>query len=142
MNPRTSFPTGITFVAMLALMFAFGSSGAQEKAASAPKVRHVDAKEAAKLVATNAVVVLDIRTPDEFAEGHIAGATNIDFLSEDFSEKVAKLDRQKKYLVHCASGRRSANALPVLSKLNFTNVIHLDGGFSAWEEAKNPVTKK
>ena len=139
MKPRTLLPTGILF-AFVALLFGFSLIQAQEKPAS--KVRHVDGREAAKLVASNAVVVLDVRRAEEFADGYIVGATNVDFLSKDFAEKVAKLDRQKTYLVHCASGRRSTNALATLGKLNFTNLIHLDGGFGAWKEAGNPVMKK
>jgi phage shock protein E len=108
----------------------------------APSVTHVDAKEAAKIVAKNEVVVLDVRSPDEFASGHIKGATNIDFLENDFAERLAKLDREKTYLVHCAAGGRSTKALPKLSKLGFNHIIHLDGGLNAWQAAGNPVTTK
>ena len=105
-------------------------------------VKHVDAKAAAPLVASNAVVVLDVRTSGEFTGGHIAGAINIDFLAGDFAEKAAKLDRSKTYLVHCASGGRSTRCLPQLGKLGFTNLVHLDGGFKAWQSAGNPVDRK
>lgn len=106
------------------------------------RVQHIAPKAAAPLVATNGVVVLDVRTPKEFADGHIAGATNIDFLAGDFAEKVAKLERGKTYLVHCASGRRSTNCLPQLQRLGFTNLIHLDGGIKAWQAAGNPAAKE
>lgn len=97
---------------------------------------------AAAIVATNSVTVLDVRTPKEFAGGHIAGAKNLDVLAGDFTEKVAKLERHKTYLVHCATGKRSTNCLPQLQRLGFTNLIHLDGGFRAWQAAGNPVAKK
>lgn len=105
-------------------------------------VIHVQAKEAAKLVAEGKVVVLDVRTPEEFAEGHIAGATNINFMAKDFAAQVAKLDRDKTYLVHCAGGGRSKRCLPTLKEQGFTHIVHLDGGFSAWEESGQPVAKK
>ena len=105
-------------------------------------VQHVGAKAAAALVATNGVVVLDVRTAKEFSGGHIGGATNIDTLAGDFGDRVAKLDRSKTYLVHCASGKRSINSLPQLQRLGFTNLIHLDGGLAAWQAAGNAVTKK
>lgn len=131
-----------TVVVAAVLSLGLPATQAQEKKpASKPAVRHTDAKQAAKLVATNAVIVLDIRTPDEFADGHIAGATNIDFMAGDFAERLARLDREKSYLLHCASGRRSTNSLPQFSKLGFTNLIHLDGGFKAWQAAGNPVVK-
>jgi rhodanese-related sulfurtransferase len=107
----------------------------------AGRVKHADAPAAAALVASNAVIVLDVRTPKEFAGGHIAGATNIDFLAGDFAERVAKLAREQAYLVHCASGRRSTNCLPQLQRLGFTNLVHLDGGITAWRAAGLSVTK-
>lgn len=105
-------------------------------------VRHVDVATAARLITTNAVVILDVRTGKEFAQGHIAGATNIDALAGDFAEKAAQLDRGRTYLVHCATGKRSTNCLPQLQRLGCTNLIHLDGGFRAWQAAGKPVAKK
>lgn len=104
-------------------------------------VKNVDAKEAAKLVAASKVVVLDVRTAEEFAAGHIAGATNINFMAKDFAAQVGQLDRNKTYLVHCASGGRSKRCLPTLKQLGFKEIIHLDGGMAAWEDAGNPVVK-
>ncbi len=128
---------------LLALVFSWDQARADEKEKASPaNVTHADAKEAAKLVAKNEVVVLDVRTPGEFAAGHIAGATNIDFQAGDFSDRLAKLDREKTYLVHCAVGGRSTKALAQLSKLGFKHVVHLDGGLKAWQAAGNPVGKK
>lgn len=124
-----------------ALGLALPASSAEESPALKPVVRHATPAEAAKLLATNQVLVLDIRTAREFAAGHIAGATNINYLSGDFSNRLAQLDRSKSYLLHCASGGRSTNALPKLARLGFTNVIHLDGGFKAWQATGNPVVK-
>jgi rhodanese-related sulfurtransferase len=104
-------------------------------------VTNVQADVAAKLVAEGKVTVLDVRTPEEFAEGHIAGATNINFMAKDFSTEITKLDTNKVYLVHCASGGRSKRCLPQLKQLGLKQIYHLDGGFSAWEEAGKPVAK-
>ena len=98
--------------------------------------------EAAKLVAKGDVTVHDVRTPGEFAASHIAGATNIDCQAGDFTNRLEKLDREKTYLIHCGSGRRSTNSLPKFEKLGFKHVIHLDGGLRAWEAAKQPLTKE
>ena len=143
MKPIPVLRCAATAVCLLAFALILSPASARETTNSPPvAVKHVDAKAAASLVATNAVIVLDVRTPGEFAGGHIAGATNIDFLADGFSEKVAKLDRAKTYLVHCASGGRSTRCLPQLTKLGFTNLVHLDGGFKAWQAAGNPVEKK
>lgn len=128
--------------AWFALSFWPGKARAtEEDKTSAPNVIHTDATAAAKLVANNQIIVLDVRTPREFAAGHIAGATNINYLGTDFSDRLAQLDRSKSYLLHCAVGGRSTNALPKLARLGFTNVIHLDGGFKAWQATGNPVAK-
>ncbi len=63
-------------------------------------ITHVDAGQAARLVAEKKVTVLDIRTPEEFKEGRIEGAVNIDFNGKDFEAEIAKLDKTKPYLVH------------------------------------------
>ncbi|HEX5221142.1 MAG TPA: rhodanese-like domain-containing protein [Verrucomicrobiae bacterium] len=104
-------------------------------------VTNVQADVAAKLVAEGKVTVLDVRTPEEFAEGHIAGATNINFMGKDFAAQIAKLDTNKVYLVHCASGGRSRRCLPQLKQLGLKQIYHFDGGFSAWEDAGKPVAK-
>ena len=111
-------------------------------AVAAEKFKNVTVEEFDKLrKQTNTAVVLDVRTPREFAAGHIAGATNIDWNAGDFEKRVARLDRSKTYLVHCAAGGRSAKAAEKLMSLQFTNVYNLDGGMKAWEKAAKPVEK-
>lgn len=104
-------------------------------------VTHVNPKEAQKLLSNKTVIVLDIRTPGEFKSTHIAGATNIDFLAPDFEQKISRLDPNKTYLVHCASGGRSTHSLPVLKNHHFQLLYHLDGGLKAWEKEGLPVEK-
>ena len=86
-------------------------------------------------------VVLDVRTPKEFATSHIPGAVNIDWNGPDFEKKVGELDKRKTYLVHCAAGGRSAKASEKLTRLNFKSVYNLEGGMKAWEKAGKPVEK-
>jgi len=105
------------------------------------KVTHMDAKGAAPLVLEKKVTVLDIRTADEFSEGHIKDAKNIDFQSEKFEAGVSGLDKKQPYIVHCAGGGRSTRSLEVFKKLGFENIIHLDGGFKGWKDAGQPVAK-
>jgi rhodanese-related sulfurtransferase len=104
-------------------------------------VKHVGPNEAQKLIADKKVIVLDLRTPGEFKNEHIAGATNIDFLASDFETRIDQLDTNRCYLVHCASGGRSTHSLPVLHKHHFELLYHLDGGIKAWEKAGLPVEK-
>ena len=98
---------GLSWVAVGGPMGMTRASAADAAAPEAGKleVRNVDAKKARKLLEKEKeVVVLDVRTPDEFAGGHLAGARNVDFQGKEFEATLAKLDRQKTYLVHCAAG--------------------------------------
>jgi rhodanese-related sulfurtransferase len=102
---------------------------------------HVDPAGAESLLAAQKPVVLDLRTAGEFADGHLPGATNIDFLSPSFPDALAKLDRAPSYLVYCASGGRSTRSLPVFEKLGFASIAHLDGGFNAWRKAGKLIAR-
>lgn len=88
------------------------------------------------------LIILDIRTPREFAEGHLKGAKNIDFFEEDFAAKVDKLDRKKGYLVHCASGGRSGKSMKLFKEKGFTTVYHIADGYKGWVAADLPTVKK
>jgi phage shock protein E len=110
--------------------------------ATAEEVKHVKSKEAAALIAKGDILILDVRTPDEFSDGHIEGAHNIDFLDEaQFKAQAAKLDKTKTYLVHCQAGGRSTKSLAPLKALGFEHLIHLDDGFGGWQDAGLPVKK-
>jgi rhodanese-related sulfurtransferase len=108
---------------------------------AADKASHVEADAAAKLIADGKVTVVDVRTAEEFKEGHIKGAKNIDITENDFDKKLAELDKSKPVLVHCQAGGRSTRSLANFEKLGFTQVYHLDGGFSGWTKAGKPVEK-
>ena len=85
------------------------------------------------------LVILDIRTPEEFAAGHIAGAINIDYYASDFEAQLGDLDLEVPYVMYCNSGNRSSNALPLMDSIGFSEVYELDGGIQAWFNAGNPV---
>jgi phage shock protein E len=127
-------------LAFLCLLLAGTLQAADAK--SDKKYKNVNAEQFDKLRADKKNVVLDVRTPEEFADGHIPGAINIDFNAEDFDQKLSKLDKDKTYLVHCAAGGRSARACTKLGKMNFPNLYNLEGGMGAWEKAGKPVEKK
>lgn len=76
------------------------------------------------------ITVIDVRTAEEYAAGHIEGAINIDYLSYDFLELLERLDRQHTYYVYCRSGRRSMRAATLMRNGGFQSVFHLDGGLS------------
>jgi rhodanese-related sulfurtransferase len=105
-------------------------------------IRNIDVASAAQVIAEDdSVVILDIRTPGEFAKGHIKGAVNIDYMANDFAAKLSALDKDRKYLMHCQSGGRSGKSLPKFKELGFKTVFHLDAGFAGWQKAGWPVDK-
>lgn len=107
-----------------------------------PFLKDIDAGQAGELLKRQQkIVVLDVRTPEEFAEGHIDGAVNIDFNGDGFKEALGKLDKEAHYLMHCRSGGRSTAAKPAFTELGFNYIYHLDGGMLAWEKAGLPTTK-
>ena len=108
---------------------------------AAEKFKNVNLAEFEKLRKDTNNVVLDVRSKKEFDAGHVPGATNIDVNTPDFEQRVAKLDRKKTYLVHCAAGRRSVKAAHKMAELNFTNLINFEGGYNTWEKAGNKGQK-
>jgi len=82
-------------------------------------------------------VVLDVRSPEEFAKGHVPGALNIDINAPGFASKVTDFDKAKPILVNCHAGSRGAIAAAELTKLGFKTVCNLEGGLGAWEKAGN-----
>ena len=136
---KSKFLIGVMFLAAAMALV-------EVQAAEGPKktdegVKHVSAKEAQKLVAEKRVVVLDVRTPAEFKQGHISGATNVDFKATDFRKRIGQLDKSKTYLVHCAAGGRSTQSLPILKEQELKSVYHLDGGFNGWKKEGLAIEK-
>lgn len=103
---------------------------------------NADVQEFAELIADTNVVVLDVRSAAEFAEGHIQRAILIDQGQSDFVEKAkATLPADKKIAVYCRSGRRSANAAGRLADVGY-KCVNLKGGIIAWQGANMPVIKE
>jgi rhodanese-related sulfurtransferase len=85
------------------------------------------------------VVILDVRTPEEFAEGHIEGAVNIDIYEPTFADDIDALERDVPYVVYCRSGNRSGQATTLMADLGFESVQDVDGGVVSWSEAGLPL---
>ncbi len=83
--------------------------------------------------------VLDVRTPAEFAGGHLAGSENVDFMAPDFRERVEGLDRDRTYYLYCRSGTRSGKAATLMQEMGFSEVYNV-GGFEKLAEAGAETT--
>ena len=108
-------------------------------------IEDVTAQEAFTLIQNNRdntdFVVIDVRTPEEFAEGHVENAININFRSENFRDEIDRLDKDKTYLIYCRSGMRSSDALNIMKELNFGKIYHMTGGIIEWTEERLPTIK-
>ena len=87
-------------------------------------------------------LVLDVRTPAEFAAGHLPGAVNIDVESSDFADRVSGLDEGESTLVYCQTGNRSGVATDKMVDLGFTELSELEGGIEAWAAAGEQVVQQ
>lgn len=86
-------------------------------------------------------VLIDIRTADEYAAGHLENSAQMDYYAPDFKDKLAKLDKGAKHLIYCRSGKRSAAALKIMQDMGFSDVHDIAGGINAWIAAGLPVVK-
>ncbi len=107
---------------------------------SSDNITSVSAPEFDKEIKADSVVLLDVRTPQEYAEGHIDGALNINIQSDDFRQRAEKeLSKDSTILIYCRSGRRSMEAAGILSELGY-KVVNLKGGIIEWKGDGLPVT--
>jgi rhodanese-related sulfurtransferase len=126
-GPAFAAPTSVPIV---------GAEGASPAGPARPVP---PADVAALLAAEPDVVVLDVRTPAEFAAGRLAGARNLDVSDPGFAAGVAALDPAARYVVYCRSGNRSATAVQMMRDAGFTDVVEVAGGITAWVAAGLPL---
>ena len=116
----------IALIASLFLLAGCSSSAA---------VTNMSASDFSKKIGEPGVVTLDVRTPFEFATGHIQGAQNIDFDSGNFESQIANLDKDATYALYCRSGNRSGQAAAIMHDAGFHNVYNLNAGIVDWTNA-------
>jgi rhodanese-related sulfurtransferase len=97
--------------------------------------------EFSEVIAQPGVIILDVRTPEEFNAGHIANAININVADSNFSSEVSKLDKNATVAVYCRSANRSAVATNEMAELGFTDMYDMQGGIIDWEAAGGPVVQ-
>lgn len=106
---------------------------------TAPVLEEKPVGECAQLIDNGAVKVLDVRTPGEWQQGHLAEATHLDFYQPDFKSRLQELDKDQTYVVYCAVGGRSGQAAKMMHEMGFKHVINMDGGIQAWKAEGMPL---
>jgi rhodanese-related sulfurtransferase len=148
MKKKETYPLLLVFmiIALLALGKASIAETDTPKEEETQVIKNISPQEAHVLIEKNKndpnLVILDVRTSEEFSEGHIENAVNLDFYSDDFREELDKLDKNKTYVTHCRSGNRSAKALNLMEELGFKEAYNITGGIVQWESEGLPTTKE
>jgi len=136
---------GFTIIFVLILMTGLVNGCAGQIETPNQILKDVGVQEAFELIQSNQgnadFIIIDIRTPEEFNEGYIENAINIDFYSETFKQDLDKLDKNKTYFIYCRSGNRSGRAMPIMKDLGFKEVYNLSAGIKDWIAEGLPVVK-
>ncbi len=126
--------TLLLFVIILIIFLA----GCNEDFSSQKDNYSISADEAYKLIEENAgdpnFMIIDVRSEDEYKQGHLKNAVNILYTSPDFTEIMQQHGKEKTYLFYCLFGGRSMTAMQKLTPLGFENVYNLDSGIEEWKE--------
>lgn len=125
-------------LAAAALLLSGCSVGPEESGRPATG-QTLDVSAFADRVEQDGTIVLDVRTPQEYAGGHLPDAVNIDLAADDFAERIEELEPEATYAVYCRTGSRSAEAMETMLDGGFVDVAHLEGGITAWESAGRDV---
>lgn len=122
-----------------------GCIGQEDTDSEAQIIEDVTLEEAYALIVDNLpnpdFIIIDVRTPEEYAEGHIEKAINLDFYSETFAAELDKLDKDKTYLIYCRTANRSGQALDMMAELGFIEVYNMLGGTLRWKAVGLPLVK-
>ncbi|RPI67215.1 MAG: rhodanese-like domain-containing protein [Ignavibacteriae bacterium] len=118
------------------LLFAFTASSCGQTR------KDIDPVEAKKMIDKGTVVLVDVRTPDEWNAGHLKNAKHIDINGQTFDQQLNKLDKSKTYVVYCAVGGRSSRAASIMAEKGFKLVYNMVGGYNKWSSMGYPTTTK
>ena len=133
--PQKYIAIGILTIGVVGFLMAYQGAPAAQDASNEQVLSTVSVENFSRLISDSEVVLLDIRTSEEYSSGYIEGAKNLDFYAADFKTKLATLDRETSYAIYCRSGNRTGQALKIMRELGFTSVADLAGGVGAWQAA-------
>ena len=126
------------FVLILAFSVVVTACSSDAKTQS---IELVSPADAAQVIADDpaGLIVLDIRTPEEFNEARLADAIMVDFYADDFTDRLDELDKDVPYVVYCRTGSRTSEAVKTMKELGFLEVYEIDGGIANWYNQDFPI---
>lgn len=142
-NPGYIVPLALLMILATGLAVAGEYLGSPPAAEQSTTIEEITPVEALLLIHANPgnpdFIILDVRTPEEFAAGHIEDAVNLDYRGETFNEAISLLDKTRSYLVYCQRGSRSGSTTGMMAVLHFEEVFNMLGGIEAWQAAGLPL---
>ena len=132
---------GVLLALVMALAVVVAACSGSESTAVTQSIELVSPARAAEVIEEQpeGLVVLDIRTPEEYAEAHLADAIVVDYYAPDFADQLDALDKNVPYVLYCRTGNRSSDAVKTMKSLGFAQVYEIDGGIVNWYEQGFPV---
>ncbi len=131
----------VVFLMLSVSTFQLYAAGKQGK-----NLTSIDAQTSYDLIQENQdsedFIIIDVRTPGEYNEGHIKNAVLIDFYKSDFVPKLEELDKNKRYFIYCRSGSRSGRTLLMMDDLGFKDVYNMQNGINEWKALSLPLVKE
>lgn len=122
----------VPFMLLSAAVFSLAASLIELRKDAVGQYRDVTSIELSQILEKSELTIIDVRTHDEYAKGHLPGAKNINIYSADFKTTLQSLDKHNTYVVHCKSGSRSKKAIEELKAQGFERVLHLRSGYDDW----------
>ena len=106
-------------------------------------VKNITPEEANTMIMISSfpIYIIDVRTPEEYAGGHIGNAVNVDYYSASFKDEINGFARDRTYIIYCRTGARSAGARDIMKELGFQKIYNMAGGITGWEAAGLPLVK-
>lgn len=123
---------GQIFLLTILALFTFSTGFSQESNNEEVTIERVDKEAFKTAIESGEYVLFDVRTTEEYMEGHIDGAKSLDVLDNQFDKTISNIDKSHKYLIYCKSGGRSAKALEKMKNAGFEHVLELEGGYLNW----------
>lgn len=139
MNSKHLFTIIRISFSLFFISFLFANCNSSQ--AQSAQIKRIGNQELQQILESKEVHLIDVRTPNEYNQGHLMNATLIDFMQSDFKEKISKLDKSKPIIVYCAVGGRSQQSLSILESAGFTEIYDLKRGIRGWLSEGLPVTK-
>ena len=143
MRLKTYLMLVLSVLTVIGLVMVPGCAGEVETPAQ--KIEDISAQDAYDLIQDNIdnqdFIILDVRTPEEYDEGHVEGAINVNYNAPNFSDLLDIVYKDRTYLIYCRSGRRSAGALALMEEKGFLEIYHMNGGMLEWAAEDLPMVE-